>query len=333
MLVAPVRISPAGIGGYLGHNPNPQGDVLGRRVAAHVIMSVAGSNLSALDTEVARVTQTVLSAARSELAQLGILKLSLLEVGPRPGTPAPGPPTPPRRDVSFDVLYEFVKLPLSAGARIQSIPLDIESSFAVDEPRVLVGGAFDTDPLADFEVFDDPAATTNAPSSWSYDAVLQAVLQTSAIRGGATTAAPNKPGTYLMLRDMPARPLVRDFSVAAGMDATSIGGIGFVFRFTDTANFYYALLDSRTGFRRMGKKVAGTFAALQQGGVDDAIGFSTNALMHVRLVAEGSAFRLLIDGDTVLEGNDDELSNPGRVGLMVRHCNGARFFDFTLLML
>lgn len=333
MLVTPVKISPTGIGGYVGHHPDPHGDVLGRRITARVTMSVAAASVATLDDEVQRVAQTVLSAARRELALLGILKLSLLELGPRPATGGGGPPTTPRRDVAFDVLYEFLKLPEAAGGVIQTIPLDIEAALSANEPRTLLSGPFVADPLANFDTIDDPAATTAGPSSWSFDAALQGVRQTSAIRGGPNAAEPNQPGTYLVLRATPARPVVRDFSLAASMDATVIGGIGFVFRFSDVDNFYYALLDSRTGFRRIGKKVGGTFAALQQGGLDDSAGFQINTLMRVRLVAEGAAFRLLVDGETVLEAQDDELTSAGRVGLMVRHCTGARFFDFTLLLL
>jgi hypothetical protein len=117
------------------------------------------------------------------------------------------------------------------------------------------------------------------------------------------------------------------------MDATAIGGLGFVFRFSDVDNFYYALLDSRAGFRRIGKKVGGSFAALQQGGLDDGAGFQTDTLMRVRLVAEGAAIRLLLDGEVALEAQDVELTSAGRVGFMVRHNTGARFFDFTLLLL
>jgi hypothetical protein len=158
------------------------------------------------------------------------------------------------------------------------------------------------------------------------------VLQTSAIRGGPNSSDPSKAGTYLVLRSTPARPPVSDFSVATTLDATAAGGIGVVFRFTDPDNFYYALLDSRTGFRRIGKKVEGAFAALDQGGLDDDNGFAINQVMRVRLVAEGALFRLLIDGETVLEGSDSDLID-GRVGLMARDCVGARFFDFTLLEL
>jgi hypothetical protein len=333
LMVTPVKVAPAGIGGYVGHHPDPQGDVLGRRVTARVIMSVPAANATALDDEVERITQSVLTTGRGELAQLGILKLSLLELGPRPPAPSGGPPTAPRRDVTFDVLYEFLKFPEAAGGALQTVTLDIESAFG-NEPRTLINGAFVANPLADFDTIDDPAATQASPSNWSYNAALEAVVQTSAINGGTTnSAAPDKPGSYLMLRASPTRPLVRDLSVAASLDATAPGAVGLVFRFVDVSNFYYVILDSRNGFRRIGKKVGGTFAALEQGGLDASTGFTLNTLMRVRLIAEGLQFRLVLDGETVLEAADADLTNAGRVGFFVHNCTGARFFDFTLLQL
>jgi hypothetical protein len=331
LMVTPVKITPAGIGGFVGIHPDPQGEVLGRRVVARVTVDIPADTAAALDARVTQVTQGVLSAARAELAQLGILKLSLFELGPRPVLPATGPAITPRRDVSFDVLFEFLKPPDEPAGVIQSIPLDIESSFA-SEPVTVMDGAFEANPLANFDVFDDPAAVSGAPSSWSFDPVLEAVLQTSAIQGGPAGSGPEKPGTYLVLRTTPARPVLGNLSVAASMDTVPAGGIGFVFRFVDINNFYYVLLDSQSGFRRMGKKVGGNFAALQEGGLDGSAGFTPNTLLRLRLVAEGSVFRLVLDGETVLEGSDNELS-AGRVGFMVRNCTGARFFDFTLLRL
>jgi hypothetical protein len=331
LLVTPVRIAPTGIGGFVGLHPDPEGDVVGRRVTARVVLSVPASNADGLDAAVQQVTQRVLSAARSELAQLGILKLSLLELGPRPLQPGGGPPETPRRDVSFDVLYEFLKLPDAPSGVIQSVALDLESSFTT-EPSTLYSTPFVTNPLADFDVFDDPAALTGEPSIWSFDAAQRSVVQGSPIRGGPNTNAPAKPGTYLVLRTTPARPEVSNCSIAAELETTTPGGIGFVFRFVDVDNFYYVLLDGQLGFRRIGKKVAGSFGALQEGGLDSTSGFPTNQVRRVRLVAEGSAFRVLLDGEPVLEGQDDELDS-GRVGFMVRNCTGARFFDLTLLKL
>lgn len=333
LLITPVRVSPTGIGGYVGAHPSPQGDVFGRRITARVQLSVPGSDATALDDTVEQITQAVLARDRAELAQLGILKLSLFELGPRPTPPAPGPPTQPRRELSFDVLYEFLKLPEEDGGVIGTIPIDIEAGLLSDAPLTLISGPFVVDPLPQFDVVDDPDAGTAAPSDWNWDAVLEGVVQTSAIRGGAESTAPNKPGTALLLRTTPARPVARNISMAATMDATAEGGIGFVFRFIDADNFYYALLDSRTGFRRIGRKVAGVFGALDEGGLDATTGFDIDRLMRVRLLAQGPSFRLIIDGETVLEGSDTTLDEAGRAGFLVRNCTGARFFDLHISML
>jgi hypothetical protein len=238
-----------------------------------------------------------------------------------------------RRDIAFDVLYEFLKVPEEAGGVITTIPLDIDSTQASNDPRVLFEGAFLPNALNLFDVVDDAAASTAAPSSWTYDVSAGAIRQSSLIRGGAEGATPSKPGTLLLLRTSPARPAVRDFSLGAGMLSESAGGIGFVFRFIDAGNFYFALLDSRSNFRLLAKKVAGAFAVLDAGGLDDARGFTVGMPMQVRLTAQENSFQLRIDGVTVLEGEDDDIDAAGRVGFMTRNCNGARFFNMKLVRL
>jgi hypothetical protein len=330
ILVMPVRITPTGLGGFAGLHSDPAGEVLGRRVSARVTVRVAANDDSVLDSTVAQVTQAVLTTARSELEQLGLLRVSLRDLGVRP-VATPGPPTPLRRDIDFDVLFEFLKLPEEAGGVIETIPLDVDTTLASNNPRVLLRGAFLEASLNLFDVIDDAAAGTAAPSAWTFDAAEQAIRQTADIRGGTDAATPNKPGTCLVLRTTPVRQAVRDFSLAAEMMSSSQGGIGLVYRFQDADNFHFALLDSRTGFRQLAKKVGGAFAALSDGGLDDTVGFTTNVVMRVRLVAQGDAFRLVVDGETVLEARDDTPAMPGRVGLLTRHCTGARFFDLELI--
>jgi hypothetical protein len=106
-----------------------------------------------------------------------------------------------------------------------------------------------------------------------------------------------------------------------------------VFRFIDAGNFYFVLLDSRSNFRLLAKKVGGAFAVLDVGGLDATRGFTVDAPMQLRLVAQENSFRLRIDGVTVLEGEDSDIAGAGRVGFMTRNCNGARFSDMTLVRL
>jgi hypothetical protein len=334
LLVTPVRVSPTGLGGFAGLHPEPQGEIFGRRVRARVTVTVAASSVNGIDAAMANVTRAVLSTARSELAQLGIHKLATAELGPRPAqVQGGGPQAAARRDVIFDVDYEFLKLPEETGGLIQTIPLDLDATLASNDPRVLVSGPFPPNALDRFEVVDDPAATTTAPSSWGFDATESAIVQTAAIRGGTNTPTPNKPGTLLLLRPSPVRLPVRDFSLAGEMLSTAQGGIGFVFRYIDVDNYSFALLDSRTGFRRIAKKSGGSFVAMADGGLDTDAGFGLGELMRVRLVAQAGAIRMLIDGATVLEARDDGPFEAGRVGLMTRHCTGGRFYDLTLLAL
>ncbi len=332
VLVTPLRIATTGLGGFVGLNPDPQGEIFGRRIRARVDVNVGALTATGLDSALAHVTSAVMTTGREELSQLGILKLGVLELGPQPDASA-APPAAARRAVSFNVLYEFLKLPVQAGGVIQTIPLDIDSTLAVNDPRVLLRGPFLPPSLDLFEVFDDNAATTASPSAWSFDTADAAIIQTADITGGANAPTPDKPGTYCVLRTTPVRPPLRDFTMAAEVLTTSPGGIGMVFRFVDVNNFYFALLDSRNGFRMLGKKVAGVFGALQSGGLDAAAGFSAGTLVRVRLVAQGDEFRLLIDGRGVLDGRDDELAAGGRVGFLTRHCTGARFFDLMLVRL
>ncbi len=332
ILVTPLRIMPTGLGGFAGLHPEPQGEVLGRRVSARVTVRVAAANDAALDGVVRQVTQAVMTTGRDELAQLGFLKLGILQLGERPTRPA-GPPAPLRRDVDFDVLYEFLKLPEDTGGIIQAIPLDIDATLSSNDPRVLMRGPFLANTLNAFDVIDDAAAGTGAPSAWTFDAAEQAIRQSADIRGGTDAATPNKPGTYLVLRSTPLRRPVRDFSLAAELRSSAVGGIGFVFRFQDVNNFHFALLDSRTGFRLLAKKVAGAFESLTEGGLDAAAGFTVGALMRLRLVAQADVFRLVLDGETILEGRDNTPALAGRVGFLTRHCTGARFFDLELVEL
>ncbi len=332
VLVTPQRVGMTGLGGYVGNHPAPQGEVHGRRIAARVIVNVAATDVAGLDLVIARTTQAVMTTGREELAALGFLRLAFVELGPRP-TPAPGPPRPQRQDLTFDVLYEFLKLPDVAGGVIDTIPLDLESTLAANDPRTLRKGEFPSSALDAFDVFDDPAATIAAPSSWSFAAADNAITQTSAIHGGPEGPAPEKPGTSLVLRATPTRPAITDLTMAATMRSDAVGGLGFVFRFVDLDNYSFAILDSRAGFRRIARKSGGTFVALAEGGLDDTRGYATGTLMRLRLVAQQDEVRLVLDGETILEGRDTAPPVAGRVGFLTRNCTGARFFDLTLVRL
>lgn len=333
VLVTPVRVVPTGLSGYVGDHDSPSGEILGRRVQARVEVTVRSPTTVGLGAAVSEATNAVVARSRTSLAQLGILKVGLGEVGPTVAPPTQGPPQPAKRDVAFDVLFEYLHLPTDTGGVIAEIPLDTDITQA-GTPRLLRRGAFlSPDVMNAFEVVDDAAAVQAAPSDWQYDATEQAIRQLAATRGGPNTPTPNKPGTCLLLRAGPLLPPLRDFSLATEFRATTPGGIGVVFRFQDPDNFGFVLLDSAQSFRMIARKTAGTFAALDAGGLDTARGFETGQLHTLRVAAEGASIRVLLDGVNVLEGTDGNLAAAGRMGLLTRACDGAHFYDLTLLQL
>jgi hypothetical protein len=333
VLVTPVRVAPTGLGGYVGVHDAPGGEVLGRRLSARVGVTVRAPDAGSLGDAVALTTRSVLARHRATLAQLGILRVGLDSLGPPPPPPSPGPPQPQARDVVFDVLFEYLHLPVEAGGIIAEIPLDADVTLAA-RPRLLRRGPFTSpDVMTAFEVVDDPAAGQDAPSDWRYDAAEQAIRQHTLIRGGPGTPTARKPGTYLLLRTGPALPPVHDFSLATEFRSMTAGGVGVVFGFRDVHNFCFALLDAERPFRMIARKEGGSFRALAAGGLDTARGFDTDRLYTLRVAVQAATFRLLLDGVTVLEATDDAPAGTGRVGLMTRACEGARFYDLTLMQL
>lgn len=122
--VLPLRISPTGLGGYVGPSHEPEGDILGRRVEASARVAVKAANAEGLGPAVATVTQALLAADRRDLRSKGILRIELGAIGPSPAEEAGGTA---RREVDFKVLFELLRKPTEAGRVIQEIPIEIET--------------------------------------------------------------------------------------------------------------------------------------------------------------------------------------------------------------
>jgi hypothetical protein len=207
------------------------------------------------------------------------------------------------------------------------VPLDVDLSRAND-PRKLIGEEFGPGSLADFDVVDDPLATTSTPSSWSFDAAGQRIAQTSSIFGGTAAVNANKPGTYLVLSTTPSRPAVADFILRAEVESDGDQGIGLVFRFKDAANFYFFVANQNKNYRLLAKKVAGSF---QQVALDAASSFTVGAVTRLKVVAVGPDLQVFVDDAPALAGSDASLPDPGRVGLMAYRNPQALFYGIELV--
>ena len=324
LAVSPTHFAPTGLNGFVGVNHDPDGEIVGRRVKASAIVAVKTTTLDELNGAVAGVTAAVVGTARGDLRRLGILTVGVGELGDQ--LPPNGGPA--RQDVTFDVSYEFLKVPSAPEGVMQQIPIDLELSRG-NEPRTLASGEFLTAAaLADFEIVDDPLATKNTLSAWSFDAVGQRIQQTSTISGGTTAVNANKPGTYLVLKETPSRPAVADVILRAEVQSDGNQGIGLVFRYQDPANFCFFLANANKGYRLLAKKVAGSF---QQIALDSTRSFTVGALTRLKVVAAGAGIEVSVDDAPALSGADPATVAPGRCGFMTFQNPQAFFYDIELI--
>jgi hypothetical protein len=201
------------------------------------------------------------------------------------------------------------------------------------EPFVRLRDNFTADPLPAFDVADDPQADVGGPSQWVHQAAAGRLEQHAAIRGGAMDNTPAKPGAYLVRKITPALPAIKDLIVTCTARSTTGGGIGLVFRWQDVNNFYFFLMDSQRGYRRLGKKVGGVFAELATPAADLSQGYTVNQNYTLKARAAGGSLRAYLDGQLVLSGQDASLPNAGRVGFFCWNDTGAEFDDFQIIEL
>ncbi|MEV5539729.1 hypothetical protein AB0L13_23000 [Saccharopolyspora shandongensis] len=257
----------------------------------------------------------------------------LISTSPEGGPAAPldvlrGKPLTGRWRLAID--HDANQARFDAGFRwdaIRNVMLFAEYTFT-PRGRRAVGDDFATNPMASFEVVDDPAATEDAPSSWQWDGAATEVTQTSNIHGSGAPppADPATPGTYLVHEAGVAWPELGDLVLGTRFTAGG-GGIGLVFRWRDKDNFSFVLLDGVRGVRRIGKKVAGTFQDLSTAAVDLNAGYAPGTPHELRVAAVGDVVTACLDGEQVLTGRDGDSSVTGRVGLLTTGNPTARFHD------
>jgi hypothetical protein len=217
-------------------------------------------------------------------------------------------------------------------ATVENIYLFAEYGYT-PRGRATATDDFATDTLAEFDVVDDAGAGNGGPSAWAHDAARGAIVQTSNIHGpsNATTTDPDKPGTYLVRKESPDwRPLA-DVVVRARVRSDDDDGIGLVFRYQDEDNFYFLLIDSQRGYRRLGKKVGGVFADLHTaGGLDSQNGYPVGQELELSVTAVGDALAASLDGQLILSARDGSIADPGRVGLYAWGNPAASFLELSV---
>lgn len=331
LFVNPLSSQLVGVGGVVGvRTLAPAGEVMARRVKAEVVVRVKAPTVAQLAATEANVTTALLGADPVNLRSNGVFRIErILESIDRLVSL---PTDIAGRDVRFEVLYEFSKLPQVGEGVIASVPLDIIQRTAVataKSPAQLLLVDFEQDPLALFEVVNDSGLSE--PGNWQFAATERELRQTSAAGGGSNNFNASKRGTMLLVRPAVTPPATANFVLNASVRSDSSGGIGLVFRFQDIDNFYYALLhddgnaNAPFRFRLVAKKLGGAFSFLDSGGSNNNSSYAPNRWFSLRLAVQDDEFALAINGVEVLKGRDASITAPGRVGLMCRGDTGARF--------
>jgi hypothetical protein len=327
---AGTRITPIGLGGFIAVNDDPKGAIYGRRIETGAVITVKSADDEQLSNVIGDITEIFLTQDRQTLFQNGLCRIELNELGPVTTT-GQGNNMVSAREVNFSVLYEYVKLPDAPEGVMDEIPLDFDLDLSEGSAQFLINTGFDENSLDLFDVVDDPLAVLGGSSDWAYNAGEFRIEQLGDTHGGDLLPSPDKAGTYLLLKQTAQRPLVQDFVLSAEIASGDPDGVGFVFRFQDTDNFYYFLISARHNYRLMGKKIAGEFSALDTPGLDDTQGFDINEKYQVKLIVQDSRFTLFIDDDLALQGEDSSITQAAKVGFACHNNNQAFFYRIKLI--
>ena len=330
--VNPIRVMPTGLGGLAGLNDTPAGEILGRRLEALVLVTARGETTDQLNTTVSAITSAVAGAERKDLSKQGIQRIVLNEIRPKSVVDSGGKSIS-EQEVSFKVLYEFLKLPQQADGLISKVTLDMDVSTDGNLPVPVLHSDFMQGTLDWFEVFDTPNPITNKPSQWQYNPTEFRIEQLSNIWGGSPALTPNKSGTYLVLRTSPARPPVRDFLFKTMLQSDDNRGIGVVFRWQDIDNYYFFLMDATTNYRLLAKKVGGTFQNMDTPAMDTTQSYQPGTQYLVKIKASESDIEVYMDDALVLQAKDQSLLSPGRVGFMTHRNEKSYFYRIDLARL
>lgn len=315
--VLPLHVTPAGIGGYIGPQSNPQADVYARRVQASVRVAVQGGQDQSASDHIELVTRNLMCQGRLDLRQKGIFWLK--------------PDTIDARSAQFELLYEYAHHPIETEGVIDTLDLALEANvtpyrakFVWDvSTTALVGQA---DPLAEFAIADDPDLNAGSPTSqWVFNAAEARIEQNAAVRGGPlTTAQPKKAGAQLLWRPQQA-PLTLDKCIfACEFSATSNDGIGVVFHRVDEDNFLYFLASERHRYHMFGRKRAGVYSVV--GSINNNAGFALNSRHELKIFSYDGKLSAVVDEQQTLAAEVGEALPAGEIGFLTHGNNRARFY-------
>jgi hypothetical protein len=127
LLTTPGHVAPTGIGGFVGTNEDPRGEIRGRLLEATALVTVRANAVGPVDGAVTEVIRAFVGADRAALLERGILRVDLDGVGPQSVSGSESNQVV-ERSLTFKVLYEFLKRPEEDEHVILEIPIDLDST-------------------------------------------------------------------------------------------------------------------------------------------------------------------------------------------------------------
>jgi hypothetical protein len=196
----------------------------------------------------------------------------------------------------------------NTGARFEQVTVRRPSLDAY----ALLRDRFAEDDTSDWSFRDE--GTLEAPSQWApVDGVLR---QTSTIH-----SFPDDPATLenLGTQAVTGDPAWTDTILSVRLQSQA-RVIGVMFRYQDEKTYYRFSMDEWRGYRRLVKKVDGTFTLLWE----DAVGYESGQPYDLTLVAVGRMLRGYMDGVPLFAVEDGDISS-GQIGLYCWNNSDARF--------
>lgn len=320
----PQKISPTGLGSYVGLHEQPQGGLYGRRVQAALQVKVSGADEAEVFAHLDAVTHALMAQDRADLRTKGIYQLQNAEQDDGVA--------------QFQLLYEYIAVPISGEGDIRELDLQLGLNDTPYRARMvweIATSSMAGNPLAmnEFQVTDDPDLNANSPASaWILNTVDKRIEQTAAVRGGPlNTTQPRKAGAQLLWRPA-ASPLSLDkFALKMVFESTSEDGVGLVFNRVDEQNFCYFLASRRHQYHLFGRKRAGAYSYI--GAPNNEAGFDLNRQHELDIVVYDGKLRASLNGTQTLAVDAGENLPAGEVGFLTHGNNGARFYQARAIRL
>jgi hypothetical protein len=324
MRVVPTEVRSIGLGAYVGQHLAPDAPLHGRRVAARLELNIEGGPDAVASDYAAAISRQLLASSRSEFAQQGIRRFrSVSGVVPR--------------SLSFEIDFEFVKLPEAGEGLIERIALDEFNNVTPYKTRTRAQFAADalaTEalPLAAFAAVDDADLDPGSPAgAWllapAAGPTPAAIAQTALTRGGPLALETlgvvdaRKAGAMLLVRPGGAPMSLQRLVLRIDFSSASPDGVGLVFRRRADDDHWFFLMSQRHGYHLFGRRTPAGWAVI----ASSAEGFATGVPHRLVVGAYDDQLFAELDGRRTLTATTAEAALPGEVGLLTHGNNAARF--------